>query len=87
MKYPLIAAALLALAVTACDQKEPTAPPESTPDTTITTEQPPAVVEDVPMSPPMDMAPAPVEEAPGETTEPAPEAMPEAAPEPAAEPK
>jgi len=83
MKYSLIAAALLALAVTACDPKEPATPP-GTPSDTTTEQTSPSDVVDVQMPPPADETPASTEEAPGATTE---EPAPEAAAEPAAEVK
>ena len=85
MKYPLIAAALLALALSACDpQKETNTTTEPPSDTSIPTEQTPAGVEEVPMTPPADTSTAPAEETLGATTEPAPEETPEP---PAAETK
>jgi hypothetical protein len=68
MKYPLLAAALLALIVSACDSKkeEATVAPVSEP-IAIPAEQPPAPVEDVPPATEpsaVDVAPDPVGEAP-----------------------
>jgi len=63
MKYPLFAAAFLALAVSACsDQKEPAAPAESAPVAVPAEEQSPAPVVEESAPPVEDVAPAPAEE-------------------------
>ncbi|MDR2208857.1 MAG: hypothetical protein LBE22_07805 [Azoarcus sp.] len=72
MKYPLLAAALLALTVSACDgKKEDTSTVSESVATPPTEEQAPATASDAQMvtEPPVavvgaDAAPAPVEEAP-----------------------
>jgi hypothetical protein len=65
MKYPLLAATFLALAVSACgDQQEAPAVPDPV-AAPAEQEQAPAPVVDVPMMPPLDSAPAvPAEEPP-----------------------
>jgi hypothetical protein len=72
MKYPLLAAALLALTVSACDGKKEAAAPASEP-VAIPAEQAPVQMEEAPPvaeePPAVDAAPVPAEEAPAPVAE------------------
>ena len=78
MKYPLLAAALLAFAVSACNDQQEAPPPAPMIDDAVAVpaEQPPVPVEEAPIVAPMDepppavdVAPPPVEEPPAPAPE------------------